>query len=70
MTSGPDDVIDPSHKVCIHTIHHVFQKMLNTLIQGPVVAYMKKVGDTTTDVGYGEHETPQNVQIGLAIEIV
>lgn len=34
LTSGSDDVIDPSHK-------------------GPVIAYMKKVGDATTDVGYG-----------------
>lgn len=34
LTSGSDDVIDPSHK-------------------GPVMAYMKKVSDATTDVGYG-----------------
>jgi len=34
LTSGSDDVIDPSHL-------------------GPVMAYMKKVGDATTDVGYG-----------------
>jgi len=34
LTSGSDDVIDPSHK-------------------GPVIAYLKKVGDATTDVGYG-----------------
>jgi len=34
LTSGSDDVLDPSHK-------------------GPVMAYMKKVTDATTDVGYG-----------------
>jgi len=34
LTSGSDDVVDPSHK-------------------GPVMAYMKKVTDSTTDVGYG-----------------
>jgi len=34
LTSGSDDVVDPSHK-------------------GPVMAYLKKVSDATTDVGYG-----------------
>jgi cellulase len=34
LTSGTDDVVDPSHK-------------------GPVMAYMKKVSDATTDTGYG-----------------
>ncbi|KAI1087332.1 lytic polysaccharide monooxygenase [Rostrohypoxylon terebratum] len=34
LTSGPDDVMDASHK-------------------GPTLAYLKKVGDATTDVGYG-----------------
>jgi len=34
LTSGSNDVVDPSHK-------------------GPVIAYMKKVSDSTTDVGYG-----------------
>jgi len=34
LTSGSNDVVDPSHK-------------------GPVIAYLKKVSDATTDVGYG-----------------
>ncbi|KAH8599376.1 glycoside hydrolase family 61 protein [Bisporella sp. PMI_857] len=34
LQSGPEDVIDASHK-------------------GPVIAYLKKVGNATTDVGYG-----------------
>ncbi|KAI2631198.1 transmembrane amino acid transporter protein-domain-containing protein [Xylaria nigripes] len=35
LTSGPDDVLDPSHL-------------------GPSLAYLKKVDDATTDVGYGD----------------
>ncbi|KAI1442800.1 lytic polysaccharide monooxygenase [Annulohypoxylon stygium] len=34
LTSGPEDVMDASHK-------------------GPTLAYLKKVDDATTDVGYG-----------------
>jgi Auxiliary Activity family 9 (formerly GH61) len=54
LTSGSDDVIDPSHKV--RAPSHLFycsKEKLKPPTQGPVIAYMKKVADATTDVGYG-----------------
>jgi len=52
LTSGPNDVIDASHKVYNLTQETCVQSLL-TVLQGPVIAYMKKVGDATKDVGYG-----------------
>jgi hypothetical protein len=37
----------------LYIIYSTIQRLLKSPAQGPVIAYMKKVGDATTDVGYG-----------------
>jgi hypothetical protein len=35
------------------TFHLIFKLLMKLFSKGPVMAYMKKVTDSTTDVGYG-----------------
>ncbi|KAK2743714.1 hypothetical protein FQN55_007117 [Onygenales sp. PD_40] len=53
LTSGPEDVIDASHKV-LHIPNFTMEAANTNMSKGPVMAYLKKVTDATTDSGVGD----------------